>query len=266
MAHNTLKILAIANSFTVDPLEYFYNIAASAGVDAIVGNVYLGGQSLQNHCDNIQKEKLYMYDKWTKDGKTSTNLTSYDGIVSENWDIIITQQVSACSGKYETFQPYLNHLISYIKAHATNPNVQIGLQMTWADSNESTRSEFSYYQHDQNKMYHAITQAYLRAFEQSDVDILIPSGTAIQNARTNEYLNSVGNQLTRDGFHLDYGMGRFTAGLLWFETLIAGRYKKDIFHDVSYIPNRNDTNRFLVYLAKIAAKNANLNPFNITKI
>ena len=42
-----------------------------------------------------------------------------------------------------------------------------------------------------------------------DIEYLIPTGTAIQNARTS-YL---GNNLTRDGHHLSYHEGRYIASL-----------------------------------------------------
>ena len=45
-----------------------------------------------------------------------------------------------------------------------------------------------------------------------EIEILIPSGTAIQNARTS-YL---GDNLNRDGTHLDYAIGRYIAALTFF--------------------------------------------------
>jgi len=66
---------------------------------------------------------------------------------------------------------------------------------------------------------------------------------------------------------LDPGIGRYIAGLTFFETLIVntGNVKSDLFFDVSFIPDTLDSNENLAYLAKIAVMNAVINPFKITE-
>src|SRR5690606_11638220 len=49
------------------------------------------------------------------------------------------------------------------------------------------------------------------------IDLLVPCGTAIQNART----SFIGDNLTRDGYHLDLYIGRFVAACTWFEALFG---------------------------------------------
>ena len=59
-------------------------------------------------------------------------------------------------------------------------------------------------------MYNAIietTQSFI--LPNSQFSMIVPVGTAIQNARTS-YL---GDNLNRDGTHLDYGIGRYIAAL-----------------------------------------------------
>ena len=51
------------------------------------------------------------------------------------------------------------------------------------------------------------------------IDMIIPTGTAIQNARSTN-LNSP-HGLTRDGKHLGFGVGLYVAACTWFEALIA---------------------------------------------
>ena len=49
-----IKLLAIGNSFSVDALQYFYQIASSLGVnDITIGNLYIGSCSLETHLNNI---------------------------------------------------------------------------------------------------------------------------------------------------------------------------------------------------------------------
>ncbi len=48
-----MKILAIGNSFSQDATRYLQDIAASAGEELFVRNLYIGGCSLEMHSKNI---------------------------------------------------------------------------------------------------------------------------------------------------------------------------------------------------------------------
>jgi hypothetical protein len=65
-------------------------------------------------------------------------------------------------------------------------------------------------------MYAAIIDATHRVKEDvPDISFIIPSGTAIQNGRT----SAIGDNFCRDGFHLDYQIGRYTVACTWFEKI-----------------------------------------------
>jgi len=66
-------------------------------------------------------------------------------------------------------------------------------------------------------MYTAIVDASKRITELEEISVLIPSGTEIQNART----SSLGDTLTRDGYHLELTYGRFTAACTWYQNSSA---------------------------------------------
>lgn len=263
-----LRILSIGNSFSQDADEMLYDIAKSAGVELIIGNMYMGGQTLQGHMQQVTGNlSAYTYQKRSSAGRKDTaNVSLETGIKDEPWDIITFQQGSPISGQYATFQPYLNDLITYVKGKVTNPSVKYALHMTWAYSSDSTQSGFDNYGNNQMTMYNAITDAYLKAMQEVNFSILIPSGTAVQNARTNPYLKAVGRELTRDGYHMDLGIGRFIAGLTFFATLVEAVYDKDIFAEVTYNPSNDGATPFLAFLAKIAVRNAINNPFKVTNI
>jgi len=267
---SVLKILTIGNSFSDDATEWLYDIAKSAGAKIIVGNLSIGGQSLQGHMAQATGDiASYTYHKYSDTGKTHTGSKKMsEGLVDEAWDIITLQQVSNDSGKYATFQPYLNDLIAYIKTKVTNPTkVKFALHRTWAYAVGSSHGAFPDYGSNQMTMYTAISDAYLKAMKETDIGIVIPSGTAIQNARSSTYLKAVGDDLTRDSYHLDLGMGRYIAGLTFFETLVAPRYGKDIFTDVTFKPAIDaDDTAFNAYLGKVAVRTALTNPFNVTTI
>lgn len=264
----SLKILMIGNSFSQDACEWLYDIAKNAGITLSVGVLYRGGESLQGHWGQIQNNaNSYTYYKWDEKGRNvARQNTSLDyAVVDEPWDYITLQQASEFSGMSETYQPYLNNIITHVDSIKTNSLSKYGFHMTWAYAETSTHPGFTNYNKNQMTMYDAIVSSYQKAMSDTNIDVLIPSGTAIQNARTNPYLKAVGNDLTRDGHHLDYGTGRYIAALTVFQVLLSSKFQKDLFEHVDFVPG-NGGNKFLSYMAKTATKNACLNPFNVTKI
>lgn len=262
----TYKLLMVGNSFASNAATWLGDICQSAEIDLIVGVIDIGGCRLEQHWSRIQNNENAPFYKWDQTGETHLIIPYHDVFSHEHWDIITFQQFSGMSGIYETFQPYLTHLRDYARACATNPKVKFGWHSTWAYATDSQHSAFINYNNDQMSMYHAITNATKQAMDKMDFDIVIPSGTAIQNARTHNNLNKIGYELTRDGHHLDDGMGRFIAALTVFETLISHTYKKNLFSDVSFNPLDNHGTKHLCQLAKAAAKHAVLYPFQVTVI
>jgi len=214
----TLKILAIGNSFSVDAMTYLYDIAKAEGVkNVILGNLYIGGCTLQTHYNNMKSgAKAYQYFKNTRGNWVEKpNATILDGILDEEWDIITMQQASGSSGQRATYQPYLAPMVAFVKENMKSPDCQFAWHMTWAYQQNSTHGEFSKYRNDQAYMYKAICEAVKnRVLSMEEFPILIPSGTAVQNARSGFY----GDTLTRDGYHLNE-TARYIAGYTWFATL-----------------------------------------------
>src|SRR5699024_3506848 len=166
----------------------------------------------------------------------------------DDWDIITFQQRSVLSPDYSSYQPYLNELISYAKSNVPN-SFEVGILQTWADATSRTPNQM--------EMYNGLVYAYDQAMRDEDIGIIFPVGTAIQNARSNNVLNAVDDELTEDGYHLG-ALGKQIAGLTIFESLFSGRYKKDLFNDVYSTPV--NTTNYQNYYAKLAARNAVLKP------
>ena len=182
-----------------------------------MGNMYIGGCTIDTHWKNTSNGTTnYEYRKVVSGTKTNTTGKGIlEGIKDENWDVITVQQASGSSGIYSTYSK-LNSLIDYIKANASNPDVVIVFHQTWAYSQNSTHGEFPKYESNQMTMYNMICDAVNQMYNDCvSVAGVIPSGTAIQNARTS-YL---GDTFNRDGYHLEVTYGRFTAACTWFEAL-----------------------------------------------
>lgn len=215
---SVVRILAIGNSFSDDAVEhYLYDLAKAAGYQVIIGNLYIGGAPLDVHVKNVQENKSnYSYRKITLDGnKTQTPKTSVaTALADENWDYISFQQASSKSGLFESYVTTLPIVLKYVKENALNPKAKFIWHQTWAYAQSSTHKGFASYNNDQNQMYEAIAAASQKAMKTFSLDILVPAGTAIQNART-----KLGDVLCRDGYHLDLNIGRYTASCVWFETI-----------------------------------------------
>ena len=65
-AHNVpreMKVLCIGNSFSIDAVENnLVELAAERGIDLTVGNLYIGGCSLERHAMNMRGDSaVYSY-------------------------------------------------------------------------------------------------------------------------------------------------------------------------------------------------------------
>ncbi|SFC34619.1 protein of unknown function [Parapedobacter composti] len=217
----TIRILAIGNSFSEDAIEnYLYELAAAKDIPVIIGNLYIGGASLELHARNVSNnEKAYSYRKIGRDGKKTTvaNTSIAEAMADEKWTHISFQQVSDYSGQYETWEASLSTVYNYVSPRARHPEVKFMLHQTWAYAQNSTHAAFPNYGNDQMTMYSAIVDAVNRAKNLVDIDLIVPAGTAIQNGRT----SIIGDNFTRDGYHLDNNIGRYTAACAWFEAIFG---------------------------------------------
>lgn len=220
---DTLRILGIGNSFTEDGMEYLPDLLAAAGIEnVILGRITLGGCSLERHCREYAADTdYYTYSKSTHN-RWETVLKKArlrEGIADERWDIVIIQQVSGKAGMYLTYEPWLGHLVEIVRLHCPNAGACIGWQQTWAYSPDSQHVDFIRYDRNQQLMYDGIVAAVKQLRDETSIEVIVPTGTAIQNLRGTQPTNWA--KVTRDGFHLNFRTGRYTAACTWFQTLVA---------------------------------------------
>ena len=258
----TVRILGIGNSFTVDALEqHFQPILDAQGKDAIIGYPYRGGTWLSQHdaWSNRTDTMPYNYRKFTHGTYSTTGLSTYNmtmAMADEPWDWVIIQSDHDSAGICKSYVPYMEHLIDYVHAHCTNPNVKIGFYMTWAYDANSTFSSFNIYGKNQQRMYDSIINAAQMVMARHpEVEILIPAGTAVQNART----SYIGQHLNRDGYHLHYEHGRYIASLCWYEKIFG-----ESALDVTYKPD--NITQYCANMCRTAVHSAVLNPYSVTDL
>lgn len=249
---DTLRVLAIGNSFSEDAVEtQLYGLFEAEGIPVIIGNLYIGGCSLERHYNNtLTAAKDYRYRKIVNGITTTTyNVDINTGLCDEPWDYISLQQASPLSGKIGSFVPYLGQLIEYISENVDS-DYKLLWHMTWAYQGNSDHPSFPDYDCDQKKMYDAIVRTSKSVMEDYVFDAIIPCGTTIQNAR----VSHIGDYLTRDGYHLDFVYGRYAAACTWFEVITG----KNVVGN-KYTPR--GLSRKYAKTCQRAAHNAVINPY-----
>ena len=254
----TVRILAIGNSFSQGAVEqYLHELAEAEGISTIIGNMFIGGCSLERHVKNARDNApAYAYRKIGTDGKKREKgkMSLETVLADEDWDYVSLQQASPFSGMYETYEASLPELIEYVKARLPK-KTKLMLHQTWAYASTSRHSGFKNYNCNQLTMYQAIADAVKKAAKANKIKIVIPSGTAIQNART----SFIGDHLNRDGYHLDVKIGRYTAACTWFERI----FKHNVVGN-PYAPEGLDEARKAV--AQKAAHAAVKHPYKVTEL
>ena len=217
---DVVRILSIGNSFSVDAIEnHFHELASAAGRKVIVGNMYIGGCSLEKHLRNAKENiSAYTYSKRGLDGKNrrTKQVSLETALADEQWDYVSFQQQSALSGIYRSWEESLPALVKYVKARVPEDAVMM-LHQTWAYDQISQNKGFVRYDNDQMKMYHAIVDALRQTSDMSGIRVVIPSGTAVQNART----TSLVGLMCRDGYHLNKVFGRYVVACTWLYKVLG---------------------------------------------
>lgn len=254
----TVKILAIGNSFSEDAIEQnLHELAAADGIEAVVGNLYIGGCSLERHMQCVDGNLPdYRYRKVDAAGAMheKPHCTVAEGLADEDWDYVSVQQASHFSGDYATYQPYLSQLIAYVKAH-TKKGVKIVFHQTWAYAQDATHDGFKRYGNSQQQMFSGIIAALKRVVKDVHPDVIVPAGTAIQNART----SSIGDHMNRDGYHLNLLYGRYTAACAWYQAIFKRKVVGNKFAPEGVTPEQK-------LIAQRAASAAVKHKFKVTQL
>lgn len=256
---DSLKILAIGNSFSENAMKYMWDVATAFGIEEVVtANMYIGGCSLATHRNNAENNiSAYQMQKNTTGTIVRTNNYNLKtALKEEDWDIITIQQVSGLSGVVDTYNDDIDYLIDFIEDNKNvYSNPQIYWHMTWAYAANSTHSDFPRYDRNQMTMYNKIVEATNAKIDTNDkIDGVVPAGTAVQNARS----SYIGDNLTADGYHLNSN-GEFIAGLTWIHK-ITGYDVDDM--DETLIPAQF-LDRLDIY--KESVENAVAHPYEVTQ-
>ncbi|MBQ8146012.1 MAG: DUF4886 domain-containing protein [Clostridia bacterium] len=236
-----MNVLCIGNSFSQDATRYLHQVS---GEELFVRNLYIGGCSLERHYNNIVGDVAdYEYQK---NGRCLRMISIAEALKKKKWDYITVQQVSQDSGIIDTYEPFLDEIVKYLKENC--PNAKIVFHRTWAYADTSDHGGFVNYGRSRKAMYNAIVDTTSKIAEKYGFDI-IPCGDAVELARDlPEFKEGSEYTLNRDGFHLSLDYGRYLAALVMYKY-----FCKKSASDVEYEPE-NTNHQVNVKLKEIADK------------
>lgn len=216
---DSLKLLFIGNSFSEDTSRLMPSIALSLGVKHLkLCHLFSPGCSIPHHCIQLEND-MPAYRRDVTDGAlpVSTHFVrARTAIEEEEWDWIVIQHGTRDGSRNTDPASHakLPQLIRLIRQHAW-PGAKIAFNMTWIGEAWHQHPEIVSYNGNQLLMYEkvaAIARDVLSPME--ELDLVCPTGTAIQNAR------ALGmEKLSRDGYHLSMDVGCYIAGLVCFGAL-----------------------------------------------
>ena len=251
-----VRVLCIGNSFSWDAVEQeLVPLCDAKGVQVEIHNLYYGGCSLQQHAEFMLKDTAaYSHrvctnntspipHRQTREMRGAISLK--DALREGRYDFISFQQASHDSGIRASYEPWLSLLIDTVRAY--QPNAQLCWMQTWAYSQDAKHPAFPRYQSNQQVMWDSIQACtrYVKEIVNRHPShgkwLLIPCGEAIQNARATK----LGDTLCRDGYHLNYTYGRYTAACVWYEIIT----KKDVRRNAQCNPQMTGRQRRLAQKA-----------------
>ena len=212
---DTLKVLAIGNSFTEDAcIQDLYGFFEAAGRPVVIGVAMRGGSSIENHVDWALGDKpLFTYVRIDASGRSSEKgVTLARALSDDKWQVVTFQQQSGKAAQRETFEPYLGKLVKYVRKR-TPKGVRLMFYQTWAYDERST-SHWAMFGHLNAEMYPRL-MAVSREFSAKYGMDVIPAGTAVENSRTSFNMRNV----VRRGDHMNFTFGRYMVAATWFEAL-----------------------------------------------
>lgn len=223
-----LRILFIGNSFTKDAVEHLPGISVAAGAtDITMAHCYYGGRTIPEYYSDreVANNTFYYANPGDKKFTTwGTKASIKDVAGSGRWDVITIQEHT---GNYRawswtsTEKEAIQNLVDYVCATQTvRPKVFYIMSQAYYDMAKiGSGSQPSITWTTQQGMYEVIVAQTKKVLEETTVDDVIATGTMLQNLRTSSCNNA--DDLTRDGYHMDYGISRYGAACTVFEKIVT---------------------------------------------
>ena len=275
---DTLRLFIIGNSFSQNASAFLPQMAKEKGKTLIIGRAELGGHSLEQHWNYVEKAEANADDPAGKpyNGKSLKMLLGQG-----KWDIVTIQQYSYLSADSSSYYPYASKLIAYVKA--LQPQVRLVVHQTWAyraDAKKFGRIAAGKPATSQQEMWQKSRAAYRLLAKRINARIL-PVGDAFEAVASDSkygfkpdlsfnYEHPIAPNLPDQTHSINIGYywnkeelvfdpnhandaGKYLGGLIWYGILFNDSVK-----DIRFKPE-NVSKEFAQYLRQVAARNVGKN-------
>lgn len=218
-----LRFLAIGNSYSQDALAYVPFILDGMGedIDLTIGILMQSSSTVSDHWSNFQNNTAaYTFNYITPGASAwsrSTSKTMKWALETYEWDVIMFHNYATAATNWSSHQPYINKLINGIYTLIDYP-----VKFAWMLPQEmpaKSNGGANWSDAEILSRYESAATNSERVINETLCDIIIPTGTAIQNARTIASLKAMGAYASNsnntsgngylcpdDGVHLQEGL------------------------------------------------------------
>ena len=248
-----MSILLFGHSFGVDSTEYLPALLDAAGItDVRLGRIVKANCSMEEHYNFFTADALDSNFSYTECAPSSTtwqklDRTAKQAIDAHAWDYVIFQNSLENEGRYETAQPHLNNLVSYVRSRSRElygREPVICWNMFWPisklaedGSNSTLTYRLSFYGNSSTNAWKAYKRATRELMADTGITNIVPTGTAIINLRASSLNTAAMNEFTRDKYHLSEGVGRYAAACTLFEYFIKPKYGMSVLGNTCRYPS-----------------------------
>lgn len=225
----TLRILFIGNSFTKDAVEHLPKMVSAADIPTLkMVHLYYGGRTIPEYADGYATKSDYTCYKYNPGTSLWLSYTGYNIqqiVKSDTWDIVCLQEHTGNSCGWiwnDTEKNAIQGLIADIRAdqNGHTPKFVYIMSQAYFNMDKIGTAQRPYKNFTtQDEMFDVIVAQARKVLDQTEVEQIIPTGTVLQNLRTSSLNNDM--DLTRDGYHMDYGLSRYAAACAVFESIIS---------------------------------------------
>lgn len=205
--YHSLKILFIGSSFGVDTINYVGDIAHSYNFKIVIGNLYVGASGIKDYITFYESDRKISYYKWGLNATVWENGTSTvrEALSDEAWDFVVIQNGAYQSADESTYwdqdekgnitKNYVSLFADIIDRCCLFSHPVICFNMTWAysvyhtlSSSQGSKDKWLSFGINQKQrqlgMYTELCRLAQKVLQHCPkVKFVIPSGTAVQNAR-----------------------------------------------------------------------------------
>lgn len=210
--------------------------------------MYYGGRRIFEYTNGYTTSVDYHCYRCENGATTWTDVTGHslhEIVSSDKWDIVTIQEHTGRAVAWDwtaSQKAAVQGLVDKVKADCpeNTPDFYFIMSQAYHNMNKiatADRGQMNFTTTEE--MYNVIVSMTKKLMADVPFKDVIATGTCLQNLRTSSLNNSM--CLTRDGYHMDYGISRYAAACMMFEKLISPSFDNVKLDGNAYRYNVSDT-------------------------